>query len=70
MGVDGVPVTRCRRGGIVGEGVEVDHGITCDHIGQLRCDVFRESSFEVLGFLVQLEIVCWVIGWWWLECGC
>ena len=68
MGVDWVSVTRCCRGGIVGEVVEVDHGFPSDHIGQLRCDVFCGSSIEVLGFLVQLEIVCWVIGWWWLKC--
>ena len=67
LGVDGrgcrrVPVTCCRRGGIVCEVVEVDHGIPFDNVGQLRCDIFWGSSFEVLGFLVQLEIVCSVLG--------
>ena len=68
-GVDGVPVARCRRGGIVGEVVGVDHGIPSDYILQLRCDVFWGSSLDVLGFLIPFEVVCCVIGWWWLECG-
>ena len=42
---------RCRRG-VIGDGVKVDHGISGDHVVVLRIDVFRGSSFEVLGFLV------------------
>ena len=52
VGVDGVTMScRCRRG-VVGNGVEVDHGIPGDHVVLLRGDVFRGSSFEVLSFLV------------------
>ena len=69
MGVDRVPVSRCRRCGVVGDGMEIDNGVPGNHISELRCEVFRRSSLEVLGFLVKLEIVRWVIGWWWLECG-
>ena len=69
VGVDRVTMSgRCRRG-VVGNGVEVDHGVSGDHVELLRGDVFRGSSFEVLGFLVHLEVVCRVIGWWGLECG-
>ena len=69
MGVDGVSVTRCHRGSIVGKCVEVCNGVPGDHIGELRCDVFRGGSLHVLFFLVELEIVRWVVGGWWLECG-
>ena len=69
MGVDRVPMTRCHWSGVVGEGVEIDDGVQGDHIVELRCDVFVGGSLEVLGFLVKLEIVCCVIGGWWLECG-
>ena len=62
MGVDGVMVSRRRRRGIVGDGVEVDHGVSGDHVKLLWGDVFRGSSLEVLGFLVHLEVVSWVIG--------
>ena len=62
MGVDGVMVSRRRRRGIVGDGVKVDHGVSDDNVKLLWGDVFRGSSLEVLGFLVHLEIVCWVIG--------
>ena len=52
MGIHGVTMScRCRRG-VVGNGVEVDHGISGDHVVLLRSDVFRGSSFEVLSFLV------------------
>ena len=69
MSVNRVPVTRCRRGGVVGEGLVIDHGVPGNHIGELRCDILLGSSLEVLGFLVKLQIVYWVIGGWWLECG-
>ena len=69
VGVDGVPVTCCRWGGIVGEWMEVDNGIPGDHVGELRCNVFRGSSLEVLGFLVELEVMRRVVGWLWLERG-
>ena len=62
MGVDGVMVSRRRRRGIVGDGVEVDHGVSGDHVKLLWGDIFRGSSLEVLGFLVHLEVVSWVIG--------
>ena len=69
MRVDGVTMPRRGRCGVVGDGMEVDHSISSDHVELLRSDIFRGSSLEVLGFLVQLEVVCWVIGWWGLECG-
>ena len=69
MGVNRVTVTRCRRSGVAGEWVEVDHGIPGNHVGKLRCDVLGGSSLEVLGFLVKFEVVNWVIRWWGLECG-
>ena len=69
VGIDGVVVSRCCRRGIVGNGVEVDHGVPGDHVKLLCGDVFRGSSLEVLGFLVHLEVMCWVIGEWGLECG-
>ena len=61
MIVDGVTMARCGRCGVVGDGVEVDHGISSDHVKLLWGDVLRRSSLEVLGFLVHLEVVCWVI---------
>ena len=52
VGVDRVTMSgRCRRG-VIGDGVKVDHGVSGDHIELLRGDVFRESFFEVLGFLI------------------
>ena len=52
MGVDGVTMScRCRRG-VVGNGVEVDHSVSGDHVMLLWGDVLRGSSFEVLSFLV------------------
>ena len=69
MGVDVVTMScRCRRG-VVGNVVKVDHGISGDHMELLWGDVFRGSSFEVLGFLVHFEIVCWVVSRRGLECG-
>ena len=62
VGIDGVMVSCCRRRGIVGDGVKVDHGVSGDHVKLLWGDVFRGSSLEVLGFLVHLEVVSWVIG--------
>ena len=62
MGINLVPVTRCQRGAVAGELVDVDNGITGDNFGELRCEVLRGSSLEVLGFLVHLEVVSWVIG--------
>ena len=41
MGVDGVTMSRCCRRGVVGNGVEVDHGVSGDHVKLLRGDVFR-----------------------------
>ena len=69
MRVDGVTMPRRGRCGVVGDCVEVDHGIPSDHVKLLWGDVFRGSSFEVLGFLVHFEVVCWVMGWWGLERG-
>ena len=69
VGIDGVTMScRCRRG-VVGNGVEVDHGISGDHVGLLRSDVFRGSSFEVLSFLIPFEIMSRVVGRWGLESG-
>ena len=62
VGVDGVTMScRCRRG-VVGNGVEVDHGVSGDHIELLRGDVLRGSFFEVLGFLVPFEVMYRVVG--------
>ena len=58
VGVDRVAVPRCCRCGVVGDGVEVDNGVSGDHVRQLRRDIFWGSSFEVLGFMVHLEIMC------------
>ena len=69
MGVDGVTVPRRCRRGVVGDVVEVDHGIPSNHVGQLRCDVFRGSSLNVLGFLIHFKVVCRVVRRWGLECG-
>ena len=69
MGVDGVTVPRRCRCGVVGDVVEVYHGVPSNHVRQLRCNVFCGSSLEVLGFLVQFEVVCRVIGRWEFECG-
>ena len=69
LGVDVVPVACRRRGGVVGEGVEVDNDIPADHVGKLRCNTFLGSSLVVLGFLVELEIMSWVVVWGWMECG-
>ena len=69
MGVYGVTVPRrCRRGD-VSDGVEVDPGIPSNHVGQLRCDVFRGSSLKVLGLLVHFKVVCRVVRRCGLECG-
>ena len=68
-GVDVVTMSRRCRRGVVGDGVEVDHGIASNHVGQLRSDVFRGSSLKVLGFLVHFKVVCLVIRRWGLECG-
>ena len=69
MGADVVTMSsRCRRG-VVGDGVKVDHGISGDHVELLWGDVFRGSSFEVLGFLVPFEIMCRVVRRRGLECG-
>ena len=54
MGIDGVTMPRRGRCGVVGDGVEVDHSISSDHVELLRGDIFRGSSLEVLGFLVHL----------------
>ena len=52
VGVDWVAVScRCWCG-VIGNGVEVDHSISGDHVVLLWGDVYRGSSFEVLGFLV------------------
>ena len=52
VGVDGVTMScRCRRG-VVGNGVEVDHSVSGEHVMLLWGDVLRGSSFEVLRFLV------------------
>ena len=69
VGVDGVTMSGRCRGGVIGDGVEVDHGVSGDHIELLRGDVFRGSFFEVLGFLVPFEIMRWVVGRWGLESG-
>ena len=69
MGVDVVTVSRRCRRGVVGDGVEVNHGISGEHVGQVWCNVFRGRSLQVLGFLVHFEVVCRVIGRWRLECG-
>ena len=69
MGVDGVTMSRCCRRGIVGYGMEVDHGVPGDHVKVLWGDVIRGSSFEVLGFLVPFEVVRRVVGRWGLEGG-
>ena len=61
MGIDGVMMSYRRRRGIIGDGVKVHHGVSGDHVELLWGDVFRGSSLEVLGFLVHLEVVCWVI---------
>ena len=69
VGVDGVTMScRCRRG-VIGNVVEVDHGVSGDHIELLRGDVFRGSFFEVLGFLVPFEVMRRVVGRWGLESG-
>ena len=65
MGVDGVTVPSCCQCGVVGDGVEVYHGVQRNHVRQLRCDIFWGGSFEVLSLLV----VCRVIRRWVLECG-
>ena len=52
VGVDGVTMSCRGRRGVIGKGVEVDHGVSGDHIELLGGDVFRGSLFEVLGFLV------------------
>ena len=69
MGVDGVTMSRRCRRGVVGDGVEVDHGVPGDHVMLLWGDVLRGSSFEVLRFLVPFEIMSRVVGRWWLESG-
>ena len=69
MGVDGVTMPRRCRRGVVGDGVKINHGIPSNHVGQLRCDVFRGSSLKVLGFLVHFKVVCRVVRRWRLECG-
>ena len=52
VGIDGVTMScRCRRG-VVGNGVDIDHGIPGNHVVLLWGDVFRGSSLEVLSFLV------------------
>ena len=61
MGIDGVVVSRCYRRGIVGNGVEINHGVPGDHVKLLWGDVFRGSSLEVLGFLIMFEVVSLVI---------
>ena len=68
MGWGGVG-SRCCWCGVIGDGVEVDHGVSGDHVMLLRGDVFRGSSFDVLGFLVPFEIVCRVVRRRWLEGG-
>ena len=62
MGVDGVTMSRRCRRGVVGNGVKVDHGVSGDHVELLWGDVFRGSSFEVLGFLVPFEVMRRVFG--------
>ena len=69
MGINLVSVTRCCRSSDVVEWMDVDNGIPGDHVVELWCNIFRGSSLDVLGFLVELEIMCWVVGRWWLECG-
>ena len=69
MGVDGVTMSRRCRCGVVGDGVEVDHGVPGDHVKVLWGDVLRGSSFEVLGFLVPFEVMRRVVGRWGLEMG-
>ena len=61
VGIDGVTMScRCRRG-VVGNGVEVDHGISGNHVMLLWVDVLRGSSFEVLSFLVPFWIMSRVV---------
>ena len=69
MGVDGVTMSRRCRRGVVGDGVEVDHGVPGDHVMLLWGDVLRGSSFDVLGFLVPFEVMRRVVGRWGLEGG-
>ena len=69
MGVDGVTMSRRCRRGVVGNGMDVDHGVPSDHVKVLWGDVLRGSSFEVLGFLVPFEVMRRVVGRWGLESG-
>ena len=69
VGVDGVTMSGSCRCGVVGDGMKVDHGVSGDHIELLGGNVFRGSSFEVLGFLVPCEVVRRVVGRWGLEGG-
>ena len=41
MGVDGVTMSLCCRRGVVGNGVNIDHGISGDHMELLWGDIFR-----------------------------
>ena len=59
---------RCRCG-VVGDVVEVYHGVPSNHERQFRCNVFLGSSLKVLGFLVHFEVVYRVVRRWRLECG-
>ena len=69
VGVDRMSVSRCRRNSVVREGVEINDGVQGDHVEELRCNIFWGSSLEVLGFLVEPEIMCLVVGWYCLESG-
>ena len=69
MVINRVSVTRCCRSSVVGEWMDVDDGIQGDHVEELRCNIFWGSSLEVLGFLVEPEIMCLVVGWYCLESG-
>ena len=53
----------------MGELVEIDDGVPGHHIVELRCNVLRGGSLEVLGFLIESEVVRRVVRERCLKCG-
>ena len=54
-------VTQTSFSGVIANVVEVDDSVACNNVAELCGDDFRGGSLNVLGFLEESEIVCWVV---------
>ena len=57
MTINVVPVSRGDRSCVIGERVKVDDSVSGYHVVDLRRDVLGGCALEVLGFLLEFEVV-------------